>query len=74
MEKIQLCQEIVDQIQAESKRPVCRLRLSREPFAIADSHLGGAFPMCLTTGKFPLTKTAISFGCAPRLILPRCLG
>lgn len=24
-----------------SKRPVCRIRLSREPFAIADSHLGG---------------------------------
>ena len=42
MEKIQLCREIVDQIQAESRRPVCRLRPSREPFGIADSHLGGA--------------------------------
>lgn len=41
MEKIQLCQEVVNQIQRESMRPVCRLRLSREPFGIADSHLGG---------------------------------
>lgn len=41
LEKIQLCQEIVDQIQRESRRPVCRLHLSRESFAAADSHLGG---------------------------------
>ena len=41
MEKIQLCQEIVNQIQAESMRPVCRLRLTGEPFEITDSHLGG---------------------------------
>lgn len=41
MEKIMLCQEIVNQIQAENRRPVCRLRLSREAFAITDSHLGG---------------------------------
>lgn len=41
MEKIRLCQELVDQIQAESRRPVCRLHLSREPFGVADSHLGG---------------------------------
>lgn len=41
MEKIQICQEIIDQIQAESRRPVCRIHLSQEPFAITDSHLGG---------------------------------
>ncbi len=41
MEKIQICQEIVDQIQAESRRPVCRLQFSTEPFAVTDSHLGG---------------------------------
>lgn len=41
MEKIRFCQTIADQIQAESKRPVCRLQFSREPFHITDSHLGG---------------------------------
>lgn len=41
MEKIRLCQEIVDQIQKESKRPVCYLELSKEPFGVTDSHLGG---------------------------------
>ena len=41
MEKIRLCQEIVDQIQADSRRPVCRLKLSRGDFAVTDSHLGG---------------------------------
>ncbi len=41
-EKIQICREIVEQIQAESRRPMCRLRLTRESFSIADSHLGGA--------------------------------
>ena len=41
MEKIQICQEIVNRIQLESRRPVCYLRLIREPFTITDSHLGG---------------------------------
>ena len=41
MEKIQLCQEIVSQIQEESRRPACYLEFSREPFGVADSHLGG---------------------------------
>lgn len=41
LEKIQFCQEVVDQIQTESRRPVCRLKLSRQSFAITDSHLGG---------------------------------
>ena len=52
MEKIQLCQEIVDQIQAESGRPVCRLHLSREPFGVADSHLGGV-PYVPRGGQIP---------------------
>ena len=52
MEKIQLCQEIVDQIQAESGRPVCRLHLSREPFGVADSHLGGV-PYVPRDGHIP---------------------
>lgn len=41
MEKIQICQEIVDQIQAENRRPRCRLKLTRESFTVTDSHLGG---------------------------------
>lgn len=41
IEKIQICQEIVNQIQAKSKRPVCRLRLTRDFFGVTDSHLGG---------------------------------
>ena len=41
MEKILLCQQIVDQIQEESKRPACYLEFSREPFGVTDSHLGG---------------------------------
>ena len=52
MEKIRLCQEIVDQIQAESRRPVCRLHLSREPFGVADSHLGGV-PYVPRDGQIP---------------------
>lgn len=52
IEKIQLCQEIVNQIQVESKRPVCRLRLSRESFTITDSHLGGV-PYIPHNGKIP---------------------
>ena len=41
LEKIQCCQEIVNEIQEASKRPVCRLHLSHETFCITDSHLGG---------------------------------
>ncbi len=41
MEKILCCQRIVDKIQMESKRPVCRLTFSQEVFSITDSHLGG---------------------------------
>ena len=41
MERIQACQTIVDRIQQESRRPVCRIGMSRQPFAITDSHLGG---------------------------------
>lgn len=41
MEKLRLCQEIVDQIQAESRQPVCYLEFSKEPFGVTDSHLGG---------------------------------
>ena len=74
MEKIQLCQEIVDQIQAESKRPVCRLRLSLEPFAIADSHLGGV-PYVPHDGQIPVDQNGsqlwlcakINFAQMPRM-------
>lgn len=52
MEKIRLCQELVDQIQVESRRPVCRLHLSREPFGVADSHLGGV-PYVPRNGQIP---------------------
>ena len=41
MEKIRLCGEIVDQIQKESRRPLCRLEYAPEPFAFTGSHLGG---------------------------------
>ena len=52
MEKIQICQEVVDQIQTDSQRPVCRLRLSREPFGVAESHLGGT-PYVPHDGQIP---------------------
>lgn len=52
MEKIQVCQEIVNQIQAESSRPACRLRLSREPSGVTDSRLGGA-PYVPRGGQIP---------------------
>lgn len=52
MEKIQICQEIVNRIQLESRRPVCYLRLIREPFTITDSHLGGV-PYVPHDGKIP---------------------
>lgn len=41
LEKIQYCQEIVNEIQEASKRPVCHLHFSQETFCITDSHLGG---------------------------------
>lgn len=52
MEKIQLCQEIVNQIQAESKRPACYLEFSRESFSVTDSHLGGV-PYVPRDGQIP---------------------
>ena len=52
MEKIRLCQEIVDRIQQESKRPACYLEFSKEPFGIADSHLGGV-PYVPRDGEIP---------------------
>lgn len=55
MEKIQLYQEILDQIQRESLRPVCRLRLSREPFGVTDSHLGGV-PYVPREGQIPISE------------------
>lgn len=55
MEKIRLCQEIVDQIQAESRRPVCRLHLSREAFAVTESHLGGV-PYVPRDGQIPVDE------------------
>ncbi len=53
LEKIQLCQEIVDQIQAKSRRPVCRLKLTQEPFTVTDSHLGGT-PYLPHNGQIPV--------------------
>ncbi|MFG6366825.1 MAG: hypothetical protein K1W16_00085 [Lachnospiraceae bacterium] len=38
LEKIQCCQEIVNEIQDASKRPVCRLSFRQETFCITDSH------------------------------------
>lgn len=52
MEKIQICQKVVDRIQLESRRPVCRIGLSRKPFAITDSHLGGV-PYVPREGRIP---------------------
>ncbi len=52
LEKIQLCQEIVNQIQEQSKRPACYLEFSKEPFGIADSHLGGV-PYVPRDGEIP---------------------
>ncbi len=74
MEKIRLCQEIVDQIQAESRRPLCRLSLSREPFSVADSHLGGT-PYTPRDGQIPTDSKGsqlwlcaqINFAQAPRM-------
>ena len=52
IEKIQLCQEIVDQIQRENKRPACYLEFSKEPFGVTDSHLGGV-PYVPRDGEIP---------------------
>ncbi len=52
MEKIRLCQQVVDEIQAQSKRPLCRLHLSKRPFGVADSHLGGT-PYVPHDGQIP---------------------
>ena len=52
LEKIQLCQKIVDRIQEDSKRPACYLEFSKESFGIADSHLGGV-PYVPRDGEIP---------------------
>lgn len=53
MEKIRLCQEIVDEIQTQSRRPVCYMQLSQETYGITDSHLGGV-PYLPHDGKYPM--------------------
>lgn len=53
IEKIELCQEIINQIQEENKRPMCRLQLTREPFSITSSHLGGT-PYVPHDGQIPV--------------------
>lgn len=55
MEKIKLYQELVDQIQEESRRPTCYLELSREPFGVTDSHLGGV-PYVPRGGEIPASE------------------
>lgn len=52
MERIQVCQTVVDRIQMETRRPVCRIGLSRDPFTVTDSHLGGV-PYVPRGGKIP---------------------
>lgn len=53
MQKICLCQKIIDEIQTESKRSVCRLEFSQEPFSIKDSYLGG-IPYLPHNEKYPV--------------------
>lgn len=53
MEKICCCQKVVDEIQEESKRPVCHLQFSQEPFSIKDSYLGG-IPYLPHNGAYPV--------------------
>ena len=52
LEKIRLCQEIVEEIQRENSRSACYLEFSREPFSITDSHLGGV-PYVPRGGEIP---------------------
>ncbi|MCI8423477.1 MAG: DUF1963 domain-containing protein [Lawsonibacter sp.] len=54
LEKIQLCQEIVNQIQAENRKPACYLEFSQEPFGVTDSHLGGV-PYVPRDGQIPVS-------------------
>lgn len=41
LKKITRCQNTVCEVIKKSKRPVCRLQFSQEPFSVFDSHLGG---------------------------------
>ena len=55
-ERIRACREIMDQILGEApSRPVCRMELSREPFAVTDSHLGGT-PYVPRGGEIPTNE------------------
>lgn len=56
LEKISLCQAVVDRVQAEHRRPACRLRISRGDYGVTDSHLGGV-PYVPRDGTIP-TKEA----------------
>lgn len=50
--KIQLSQQIVDQIQADHLRPACYLEFSSEPYGVLDSHFGGV-PYVPRDGAIP---------------------
>ncbi|MFC3849540.1 YwqG family protein [Corynebacterium hansenii] len=52
MERIRVCREIVEEIQAENQEPACHLRFSGRSFGIADSHLGG-IPYLPHGDKYP---------------------
>lgn len=74
MDKIQLCQEIVEHIQSDSRRPACYLEFSPEPFGVADSHLGGV-PYVPRDGEIPADENGsqlwlcaqINFAQMPRM-------
>lgn len=74
MERIQVSQTILDRIQMETRRPVCRIGLSRRAFGLTDSHLGGV-PYVPHDGQIPTDQggsqlwlcAQINFSQAPRM-------
>ena len=72
MEKIRLCQEIVDRIQQESSRPACYLEFSQEPFGITDSHLGGV-PYVPRDGEIPTDEKGSQLWLCAQINFPAAL-
>lgn len=59
--KLELFQLVIDRIYEDTKRPVCRLQLSEQPYSILDSHLGGV-PYCPHEQQIPADEDGCKIG------------
>lgn len=55
MEKILICDKIVDEVMKKNSCPACRMELTQEPYLLTDSHLGG-IPYIPHEGSIPTNE------------------